>query len=1011
MAQRSRVLRFVLASILVVPLRIAAAQGGGTIAGTVTDARTHAPISEAQIAIVGTTRGARTGANGEYRLINVPPGTVQLRVLRISYRPQSQSVTVPPAGQVTADFALEPAAVNLDAVVTTATGEQIRQRETGNTVSTLRMDSLPKAAITNFSEALSSRAPGVTVQSASGTTGAGSRIRIRGSNSVSLANDPLLIVDGIRVNNDAKSTTIDIGGQGPSRFDDINPEDIETIDIIKGPAGVALYGTAAANGVIQVTTKRGRAGRTVWNAYTEGGTVRQPYSFPANFTRIGLDPSGARVRCSLDLEALGGCTPKPDSIYTFNPFTDPSSTPFVKGWRESYGLNAAGGSTAATYYLAGDFEREQGVFANNSRQRFNMRANVRGQLRENLDATVNVGYVQSRLRLPQNDNNDLGIVGNALLGSGIFNPETKGYAFFGPDVSNAVDTRQDVDRFTGGITSNWTPVSWLRATGIAGLDYAGRLDQQTLPPGIIPDPADLRATGNRQSNPYGLWNYTTNLNATATYGLASLSPRFANFSGSTSLGAQYENQTVHGTQAFGRGLTAGTGTLAGTTAGFAATEQNSSIVTLGGYAQQQISWRDRLFVTAGLRGDDNSAFGTNFKLIYYPTASVSWVVSDESFFPKNDVLSSLRLRGAAGQSGQRPGFRNAVTFYNAVGITTNASDVGGITLGGTGNSTLKPERSTEYEGGLDVGLFGARANLELTYYNKSTRDALIQRQLPPSSGGNTRFENLGQVTNKGFEGLLTATLLDMRQARLDLTVSGSHNNNRLVDLGNGISTIFFGLSGGAEPTQRFAAGYPVGGYWQRPILGFADKNGDGIISRAGCPDESTCEIQIGDTAVFLGSPIPKTEVSITPVATIFQWIRVNALFDRRAGYQLYNSTAQFRCAQFGRCPEANVPGSSLADQARLVASKEGTDGGYIENASFWKLREVAVTFTAPKSLASRIRIPGLALTIAGRNLKTWTKYKGFDPELNFNGPSNFSTADFFTQPPTRYWTTRLSANW
>jgi outer membrane receptor protein involved in Fe transport len=227
---------------------------------------------------------------------------------------------------------------------------------------------------------------------------------------------------------------------------------------------------------------------------------------------------------------------------------------------------------------------------------------------------------------------------------------------------------------------------------------------------------------------------------------------------STSIGAQYNKETVNGTQAAGEGLASGSSSVAGTTFGFAATQQNSDIITLGGYLQQKLAWRDRLYLTAAIRGDDNSAFGQDFKLVYYPSASVSWVIGDESWFPNIPGVSSLRLRGSVGQSGQRPGFRNAVSFFQAVGVRREVGDVGALELGpNIGNNELKPELSTEYEAGLDLGLAKSRVSLELTYYNKTSHDAIFNVTLAPSTGSaqTALRENLGSINNTGLEALST----------------------------------------------------------------------------------------------------------------------------------------------------------------------------------------------------------------------------------------------------------------
>ncbi len=983
------------AAAVVVWLPVAAlGQGQGTIVGHVVDATTRQPVVSAQVTVAGTTLGAVSGTDGAFRITNVRPGTVTVRAQRIGYAARSVTVTVTAGQETTADLALEPTAAVIDEVVVTASGETTRKRESGATVATISLDSLPLAPINNFSDVLQSRAAGVTVQSAGGTAGTGSRIRIRGSNSISLSNDPIIIVDGVRLNNDANSTTIGVGGQQPSRFDDINWEDIADIQIIKGPAAATLYGTAAANGVIQITTKQGRAGQARWTGYAEYGPEHQVASFPANYRMFGTRTNGSlTTNCNIIAQAAGTC--RPDSLVSFNPLEVYS--PFVDGYREGYGLSASGGSQAATYYVAGDYYREQGIYDPNTVRRINLRANATGRPGDKLELRVSTNYLQSRAAFPQNDNNSFGILPGGLLGSFRDNPQTHGYFFTTPDKLLQLDTRQDVERFTGGIAANYQPISWLKGIFQSGIDYTSRYDQFFIGPNIFsPDEdADLNA-GQRQSNPYQIWDYTANAAVTGNF---QLQPTITS---STTLGVQYHREYLHGTEAFGEGIAPGTSSLNGATKLFQVDEATSDIITIGGYVQQEFGWRDRLFLSAGVRTDRNSAFGVNKKWVAYPSVNLSWVVSEEPFFPRNRILTSLRLRSAFGQSGQHPLFRNAITFFNPVAVTVVGQEVPGVTIGGTGNVDLRPEKSSEYEAGFEAAFWQDRASLEFTYYNKTTRDALVAQRLAPSLGvSNTRFVNLGEVRNTGIEVLLNATPVALRNVRFDLTVNASTNNNKVVNLGRGITPIIFGLGG---DTQRHQNGYPLGGYWQRPILSFSDANGDGIIAPS--------EVQVGDTGVFLGSAFPKREVSITPRLTLFRYAQVSALFDYRGGFKLFNGTADFRCGTFLICRAIQDKSTPLAEQAKAVADAQfGTVAGYIEDATFWKLRELSITLSAPRSWATRAGLEGMSLILAGRNLHTWTKYSGFDPEVNGGAQANFNQFDFLTQPPVRYYTVRLNLTW
>lgn len=979
----------VLLSLLGGAAGVASAQQG-TITGRVIDQSTQLPVIGAEITISGTTRRTVTDQAGRYRIDNVAPGQVELRARFLGYAAATRSVSLEAGATVTADFGLTASAIALDEIVVTVTGEQ-RNRQLGNAISTIgAADLTVRAPITNMSDLLNARAPGLTVLQSSGTSGTGTRVRIRGSNSLSLSNEPVLVVDGIRINNGAESFSIFTGGQAPSRLNDINPEDIESIDVIKGPSAAALYGTNAASGVIQVRTKRGRAGPTRWNVYAEGGAVVEPTEWPANYT----SRSATGASCTLVSHAAGTCTI--DTVRSFNPLE--VFSPFRTGVRQQYGVSATGGSEATTFYTSGEFEREKGVYQTNDLKRVSLRANVRNQARHNLDFQASAGYTSSDLGFPDNDNNALGVASSGLLGFADTTtvPGSKGYGFLTPEQSYAIILDQSIERFIGSLTANYRPWPFLTARAVIGTDVTNRQDSKTFPPGRVP----LNTTtfeGTRELNRAQIFSYTANFNVAAAF---QVSPAVHS---TTSVGVQYFKDRFHRVDAFGRRLVAGSGSLAGTaipTVG----ESNDETVTLGTYIEEQVALRDRLFLTAAVRGDDNSAFGQDFEFIAYPKFSASWVISDEPFFRAPAFLNSLRLRAAWGRSGVQPGATDALQFFTPVAIADANTDLPGVTFGNLGNSSLKPERTREIELGLDADLWSQRVRFEFTYYAKTSKDALIARRLAPSLGVSTdRFENLGEVSNKGVEMLLSAQVLDRSDISWSVTATAFGNRNRLIDLGKDpegkdIPPIIFGLGGAS---QRHEEGFPLGGYWMVPYS-FTDVNGDGVLA--------TSEVILGSKPQYIGTPFPTHGGSLSTEITVMDRVRVFALFDGRFGHSQFNSTEQFRCG-FVICRARRDPSASLADQARAVANLRGTQAGYIESADFVKLRELSVTFLAPEEWAAKIRATGLSLTLSGRNLATWTEYSGLDPEINNSGQTNFSTAEFLTQPQVRYFVVRLNLNY
>src|SRR5512143_404918 len=329
-------MRFTLRNSMLGPLLAAALVA--TLAGT------GLPLASVQVTISPTTRGALTDRDGRYRIENVPAGTVEIRARFIGYAIGVQPITLTSGQEATADFVLTANPVGLEAVVVTASGAEQRARELGNTVTRIDASKTTEETTpTNLTDLLNARAPNVQVMPSGGTTGTGSRVRIRGSTSLSLNNEPIIVVDGIRVDNDANSNSIGVGGQLPSRLNDINPDEIESIEIVKGPSAAALYGTDAGNGVIQIRTKRGRPGPTRWTSYAEGGVLNDVTAWPSNYTSV----TNTGAACTLTTMANGGCTI--DTVRSFNPLE--VNSPFRQGVRQQYGMSASGGNEQTTFFL------------------------------------------------------------------------------------------------------------------------------------------------------------------------------------------------------------------------------------------------------------------------------------------------------------------------------------------------------------------------------------------------------------------------------------------------------------------------------------------------------------------------------------------------------------------------------------------------------------------------------------------------------------------------------------
>lgn len=997
-----------LLSAVAVPL---AAQQGG-IAGTVTDQATSQPIQGARLQLSQTGQVVTVRPDGKYTFANLTPGAYDVRVIAVGYGAEKKSVTVAAGQTATLDFGLNVIAFTLEEIVTTATGEQ-RRLELGHTVGTIKADSLTASeAVSSLSQLLQARSAGVTILPSSGTVGAGSRIRIRGANSLSLSNEPIIIIDGIKVNTSANSSTLGTGGQSPSRMNDINPEEIESIEIVKGPSAATLYGTESANGVIRITTKKGRAGRPRWNVYLEGGRLQDNNDYLDNYRAVGRAITGGTaggplVTCQLTQVAAGTCTR--ERLIVTNPLLDDVMSPVSTGYRSQFGANVSGGNDAIQYFISGEWENEAGTFKlpaaeqdrlftdrnvtelpnstlrPNTNRRVSLRTNLSTHLRENLDVQTNIGYVSSNLRLPQNDNNVLGMLPSGFFGS----TDTLGVAdwgFFAPGEIFSLLREQAVERFTGSSEMQWRPLSWLSARATVGYDIGNRTDIQFDPTALGPA-FGTTPLGNKFDTRLQIKTYTVNTGLTANFRLGS------NISSRTSVGAQYGKEIFFQNQAGGQRLTFGSKDIDGA-AILTASETTIPTVKLGAFVEEQLTYKDRLFLTGAFRVDDNSSFGTDFDAIIFPKASVSYLLSDEPGFPFGSWMSLFRVRVAFGASGLQPGATDALTFVAPTASAVNGASTSAADFLSLGLPNLKPERSKELEVGFDASFLSDRINVEATYFRKSTKDALIQRVLAPSLGvSNSRLENLGSVNNRGFELTVNTRVINTPSVAWDVTFAGSKITNELDQLGEGIPPVISG-------TQRHTEGFPLGGFWERPYT-FEDANGDGIISLA--------EVTVDPEQVFVGSPTPTREFSLSQTLSLFRGVvRVQGLLDYKGGHKVDNLTEVFRCTATGNnCQGIHDPAAPLDIQARAVVRRfQGfaSNFGYLENGEFLKLRELSLTYTVPNRIAGLLGAQNASLSLAGRNLATWTGYTGVDPEVNGNGQqafNGFGVRDFLTQPQIR----------
>jgi TonB-linked SusC/RagA family outer membrane protein len=982
----------------------------------VTEAATSVPLASASIRVTGTQIGAQTGPDGRYTIRGVRPGAVDLQVTRIGYAAVRSSVTVAAGATATFDVALAPAPFSLAAVVTTVTGVQSKA-EISNTVSSIEVTSkIAEIPISTTGELISGRAAGVQVIS-SGAVGSGSRIRIRGQSSLSLSNDPIVYVDGVRVDAKTSDAGIGTGGTTASAFDNINPEEIETVDVIKGPAAATLYGTQAANGVILVTTKRGRAGAPHYSVWSENGMLYDPHKGSYPDLWVSFDRRSALRTCTLVQQASGSCII--DSTYHNNVLNEPDLTPLANGNRSQYGLQVSGGADRLQFFISGDEEHTQGPYKMpaieinrlsterastigddqiypNAEKKVSLRTNLNSQLTSKLNLSLSMAFVDNDTRQPQNEDNSDGLMVAAIGGSArtdLKDPRglpLLGYRSFPIGDIFAQVTTQNINRFINGVNAQYLPLPWLTARANVGYDYSARNATFVQQFGQGPFGEQAR-TGSVQSNRAETGIYTVDVGATAT------TAQHRGLAFKTSTGMQYFRNWFSSTAGTGLGMPPGaTTTSAGATR--TATQATTESINLGAFAEEVMSHADRVFLTGGLRYDGNSAFGTGFAGVYYPKLGASWLVSDERFFPHIDALNTLRVRATYGASGVQPGALNSLRFYQTANANIAGTEQSGVTLSALGNANLKPEYSGEFEAGFDATAFSSKTSVELTYYDKKTKDALISAPLAPSVGGtiSTLLENIGSTRNQGLELTFHQQFVDNREVGFDVQLTGSTNKNRIVSLGQGITPIFTGN----RSTQYNAPGYPLFGLWGRTYT-YNDANNDGIIVAS--------EMKFSDTAVFIGPTAPTHEFALSPrLELLGRRLSVAAQFDHKDGMTKFYNTLRHRCQGGASCEGLWDPHASLADQAAAVADNLNIYTGYFLNGEFTRLRELSVSYQLPDAVANRVHASRAAIIGTGRNLHVWTAYPGIDPEATVGNSDTRGNEEYFSTPPLRYFTLRLN---
>ena len=985
----------------------------GSVAGTVYASGSEEPLVGALVTVVGGTQRASADERGHFRIVGITGPSITLEARRIGYRAGRTTVR---NGELHARITLTASPTSLEAVVVSATGGRAEKKAIGNSVATVDAAAATEIAPINSMQGLiNGRAPGVVIQSSTGAVGSGGRIRVRGNASFSLSNEPLLYIDGMRVNNNPSSgpQNQDFGSSSISRINDLNPEDIESIEILKGPAAAALYGTEASNGVIQVITKRGSGGAPKWNLiarqgvnyfqnwesrfWTNYGVIQKPNAAPGVLDTLPI--TIAQIQDTL-------------SAYGFNPSV------FRNGRKQETEASVSGGSDVFNYYASGNYLDDAGAEANNYQRKSSGRLNLGVAPSSAFRIGINAGFVAG----PTHLSCEAGCGGRVwtMTATTPENCANKWTHCLYSSVPEAYDETynfwQDLNRLSTSVRFDHTPATWFTQRLTAGIDrtaeenvyFTPRIDSLLASTQIGSDALGSKDVEDRQVT-YASLDYAATASKTFR----------TDFTSASTAGAQYYRDNTHYTHAAGcifplAGLTDIGATTQACSGLPLPTEDGFGNATLGVYGQEQLGWRDMLFLTAAVRSDNSSAFGTNYSRAVYPKFSVSWVASQwNAVHDRLPMLSELRFRAAYGEAGKAPSTYSATRTFSP---TAGYNDAPSVTAGSPGNPNLRPERGKEFEVGFDASGLDDRIGLEFTYYHKRTIDAILDRELPPSLGfSGTQPFNAGEILNTGTELLLRGTPFRSDRLNWDAAFTLATNANKVVDLGTpGLQFVTAGTYG------RHEVGFPVGAWFEQRVVG-------GTFNPATNKATGICENGSGGTMpcygadgiagnaddapdLYLGRSTPPTEGSFSSTFTILKSFRVYGLMDWQTGWRKMDGNLRVRCTVAVRCFENYYPSQSDPAIVAQIQSNRNLVDFLIQDASFAKLREVTFAYDIPERFAQQMRASRASFAVSGHNLHTWTKYKGLEPEAMFLGGSRgtFQSWEQTTLPQLTQWTASLS---
>jgi TonB-linked SusC/RagA family outer membrane protein len=966
-----------------------------TLSGTVVEAQTGDPLPGANVQLQGRTVGTATESDGTFELdVRLAPGDYVVVVSFLGYATTRRSVSLGDESDVDlGTVELRPDVTGLDEVVVTGTGAPTERKRLGTAIETVDGGDLEQAPATSIDQALQGKIAGANIQQNSGRPAGGMSIRLRGASTVLGDANPLIIVDGVVVSNDSPEL-IDLGGTTQNRLVDLNPNDIARIEVVKGAAAAALYGSRANNGVVQIFTKRGRSGapRATFSTRLMTSNVRKT-----------LDVNMARNENGQFLDNSGNPLPDGGRRYDWQEFI------FDRGWGTEQYLSINGGDESTQYVFSGSHYVNEGIVDTDRFRRVNGRARIDQTLTEWLNVSAGAKFAWNESSDVPNGgiSQPYGALTGFIFGPNTFDPRPDEFGNYPQstilanpvEVIDRFDFGQETRRFIGSLQASLSPSSALNVDYTLGLDTYDQVGLAFIPSGTTA-PGQPQGFSRRSTQTFLGVNqdlnarYETDLTET----LASTTVAGASM--------QYENTERFTGQSldlppFVRVIQAGAQPAT-------PTEFRNPFVLYGFFAQQTLGYADRLFLTGALRLDASSSFGEGERWQLYPKVSGSYLLSDESFWQNSSlsrVLNTVKLRAALGVSGGLSAI-DSFERFTLVSPSTFGGNPGLVPSSELGATEAKPERQREIEVGANLGFLNDRISTSLTYYYQNTEDLLLSRNLAPTSGFSTGLRNVGTLTNQGVEVRLQALPVSGESVEWTSTVTWSRNRNEVSNLNQDL--IQFPRSFGGISAAR--NGEPLGFFYGTAF----QRNDEGdILDRAGNPmtrdDDGFLRPTSGnpsadgyglpaaaDTSRIIGNPNPDWTGSWINEVTLWNRLSVRVQMDAVVGRDVFNFTR--RLGAFG-------PFGTLEDYERELegdlpsgynTAVFGIFENWVENGSYLKLREVSLAYTISPE---RWPVRDVTVRLSGRNLLSIDDYSGYDPEINVAGQSTTVRGFDFVEVP------------